>query len=135
MSSLKLEMDKDSSEDVASEHRAVGKLTALELTNMLLDNIRVIPVQVTVKNTILSPKGAVEYLQQDGMCFSLPDHRLIRNTIVLTETVIGKHIFTIEAYVHQIDGDKVEVKFMDPCEEYTNFFKDMLSTKVLNYKI
>jgi len=135
LSSLKLEMDKGGSEDSVSERNPAPTLTAQEITDMQLDDIKVIPVQVTVKNTILAPKGTAEYLQQDGMCFCLPGHSLIGNTILLTETVIGKQIFKIEAYVHQIDGDSVEVKFMGASEEYTSFFKDMLSTKVLNYKI
>ncbi len=135
ISSLKLEMDTGSSEDNSGAPPAGGKLTAQNITNMLLDDIKVLPVQVTVKETILSPKGAVEYLLQGGMCFSLPGHNLTVNTIVSTETVLGKQIFKIEAYVHQVDGDRVEITFMDAGEEYTTFFKDILSAKVLNYKI
>lgn len=133
--SLNLEMDKGDTEDRSDEHGTPVTLTAREVISMLLDDIKVIPVQVTVKDTILSPRGTAEELREDGICFSLPGHNLTIKTILLTETVIGKQVFSIEAYVHTIDGDRVEVNFLDPDKEYTNFLKDMLSAKVLSYKI
>ena len=135
LSSLKLEMDTESCEEKTDEHNPSGTLTAQEITDMQLDAIKVIPVQVTVKNTILSPKGTAVYFKQDEMCFSMPGHNLPVKTILLLEATVGRQVFTIEAYIHAVDGDRIEVKFMEPSEEYTVFFKDMLATKVLNYKI
>ncbi len=135
LSSLKLEMDTGGSDDNASDDGSAATLTTQEITDMQLEAIKGIPVQVTVKNTILSPKGTAVYLKQDGMCFSLPGHNLPVKTILLLEAAVGKQVFTIEAYIHDVTGDRIEVKFMEPSEEYTEFFKDMLATKVLNYKI
>ncbi|MCK5516950.1 MAG: PilZ domain-containing protein [Desulfobulbaceae bacterium] len=128
ISSMELEMD-DSPENNQVEKRAVTRLLANNVINVLVDKVKVIYVKVATRNGELPNKGSVENIHQQGMCFSMPGHGLSVKEPIIIGALLGKRVIKTQAIVRWETEEKAGIEFKDLNEDDEDFLKDLHSAQ------
>jgi hypothetical protein len=131
--SLNLELDDgDTPAGQEKELRSAVRLISRDLLHMLMEEARVIYVQVADSRGILKKKGILQDINQCGLCFIMPGHGLRKHDSVKVGVMLGKRPFKTAAIVRWATNDKVGVEYVRPNPDDVEFLKELYSAKILN---
>ncbi len=131
--SLNLELD-DNDNPTANtvDHRNAVRLVSHDLLHMLMEEARVIYVQVANRKGILKKKGILQDINQHGLCFIMPAHGLHKGDALRIGAMLGKRPFKSEAIIRWSTNDKIGVEFIKPKQDDVAFLSELYSAKILN---
>jgi len=131
--SLNLELDdNDTQTDKTVDHRNAVRLVSDDLLHMLMEEAKVIFVQVANRKGILKKKGILQDITQHGLCFIMPAHGLHKDDALRIGAMLGKRPFKSEAIIRWISNDRIGVEFMKPKQDDVAFLSELYSAKILN---
>jgi hypothetical protein len=131
--SLNLELDDgDTGEDETKDLRGAVRLISRDLLHMLMEEAKVIYVQVATSKGVLPKKGILQDISQTGLCFIMPAHGLHKNEQIKIGTMLGKRPFKTAAIIRWATNDKAGVQYVNPKEEDVTFLAELYSAKILN---
>ncbi len=125
---MDLQMD-DSSENNQTERRAVTRLLAKNVINVLVDKAKGIYVKVATRNGELPKKGIVENIHQQGLCFSMVGHGLSVKEPIIIGILLGKRVIKTQAIVCWETEEKAGLEFKGLNEDDEEFLKDLHSAQ------
>jgi hypothetical protein len=131
--SLNLELDNgDTAEGEGKDLRSAVRLISRDLLHMLMEEAKVIYVQVATRKGVLKKKGILQDINQGGLCFIMPAHGLHKNDQIKIGAMLGKRPFKTTAIIRWATNDKVGVQYVNPKEEDVTFLAELYSAKILN---
>ena len=128
--SVELETKGDDRDSDHAEKRNAGRLTTQDIKEILKEKLDVIHVQVATRDGVLPGKGVLQDVHFNGMGFTMENHGLKIDQIVMVGTLIGKRLFTSQSIVRWQSGEKVGLEFTDASAEDRTFFKDLYAAKL-----
>jgi len=130
--SLQLEIDDDDSFAEPRDNRTAVRLVSKDLLRMLMDNAKVIYVQVANRQGILKKKGILQDINQGGLSFIMPAHKLRKDETIRIGMMLGKRPFKTKAIVRWATNDQVGVEYVSPKPEDVDFLSELYPAKILN---
>lgn len=128
--SLSLELEDKNAAEETSRRGGRVRLLAQDVLSILKGNAKVI-VQVATTEGILSKKGILHDIHQNGMCFIMPAHGLQKNVSIRIGTMLGDHAFQTSAVVRWVTQDKVGLEYVNPRQDDVTFLSELYSAKML----
>ncbi len=129
--SLNLSLDTSSSEKTR-DSRKVARIATQDVMKMITDEVKVIYVQVVTKKGLLKKKGILQDISQNGLCFIMPTHEIVKGEPVRIGLMLGKRPFQTAAIVRWATNDQVGVEYRKPKPEDVTFLADLYSAQMLN---
>ncbi len=103
-----------------------------DVMQLMTDEIKVIYIQVVTKKSLLKKKGILQDISKNGLCFTMPTHRIVKGEPVRIGLMLGKRPFQTAATVRWATNDRVGIEYRNPKPEDVTFLADLYSAKVLN---
>lgn len=130
--SLQLRLEESDVPEKGCDNRAAVRISCQDVMKMMTDDAKVIHVQVVTRRGLLKQKGVLQDINQTGLCFILPTHRLQKNDPIRIGTMLGKRPFQVNALIRWVSNDQVGVEYVNPKPEDVDFLSELYSAKILN---
>ena len=129
--SLDLSMEDDESTENVDLRKAV-RLVSRDILRMLTDGAEFIYVQVATHERVIKRKGILQDINETGMCFSLPDHKIEKGESIRIGAMLGRRPFKTRAIVRWATKDEIGVEYVKPDPEDVKFLAELYPAKILN---
>lgn len=130
--SLDLSLDHDADTESVIDKRSAVRMVSKDILLMIKEHAKIIYVRIATAEGILPTRGALEDINQGGLCFRLPHHPLQAGQSIKIQVMIGKRLLASNARVRWTGKDKIGVQFIDLAKEDVDFLAELYSAKVLN---
>ena len=130
--SLGLELDTGNALKKSGDNRAAVRLVSQDLLEMLTDGGKVIYVKVATGKRVLSRKGVLRDINQNGMGFQMSAHGLKKNESIQVGAMLGRRGFKTNAVVRWTSNDKVGVEYINPRPDDYSFLAELYAAKKLS---
>ncbi len=129
--SLNLSLETSSSEE-SSDARGAFRLATRDVMKLMTNDVKVIYVHLVTRKGRLKRKGILQDINQNGMSFILPTHKICKEDLIRIGLMLGERTFKTKAIVRWVTNDQVGLEYVDPNPDDVAFLTDLYSAKMLN---